>query len=164
MTKKPTNSEREREESIFIKCCFLGIKNALGGAGRSCTARQQPALLVRAKPAFCDLTCFISGEGMKALATCCGISDSPQNALDVPAESIAFVACGGAGGSFSSSLCYPCSRAAAASRPSGVPGGCQQAGVAQGSKFCCCCSSASGPLHLKREGRGYSLPCNRNSA
>lgn len=95
---------------------------------------------------------------------CCDISVSPQNALDVPAESIVFVACGGGGGSFSSSLCYPRSRAAAASHPSGVPGGCQQAGVAQGSKFCCCCSSVSGPLHLRKEGRGYSLPCNRNSA
>lgn len=56
---KKNHSEREREESVFIKCCFLGIKNAFGGAGRSCTARQQPALLVRAKTAFCDLTCVL---------------------------------------------------------------------------------------------------------
>lgn len=68
---------------------------------------------------------------MKALVMRYDISVSPQNALDVPAENIMFVPCRGMGGSVPSSLCCPCSRAAADSHLLRVPGGCQWAEVAQ---------------------------------
>lgn len=107
--------------------------------------------------------CFSPGEGMKALGKCCGISVSPQNVPEVPAENMVFEACEGAEGSVPFSLCYPHSRAAAALLPLGVPRGCQRAWVAQGSKFCCRCSSVSGPLCLTREGVGNSFLCNGSS-
>lgn len=68
---------------------------------------------------------------MKALVMYYDISVSPQNALDVPAENIMFVPGRGMGGSVPSSLCCPCSRAAADLYPSRVPGGCQRAEMAQ---------------------------------
>lgn len=71
------------QECFWRGCEVLHSQTTAGTVGKSKNSHLWPDV------------CLISGEGMKALATCYDISVSPQNALDIPTENITFVACRG---------------------------------------------------------------------